>query len=123
MRPASWGAIPEQNPPLQAISAAAGDAIVFTYAQPTASTPSSRTRARGSIVLNLSSTLPCGGSVLAAVGSYTWLPLNISGAPRRTLYYCYSTGWMPDWGGQSLQFTMDLGSRLSPAQAEIIRLK
>ena len=38
-------------------------------------------------------------------------------------YFCYSTGWMPDWGGQSLRFTADLGQKLSPTQAEIIRLK
>jgi hypothetical protein len=25
--------------------------------------------------------------------------MNTSGLPRRTLYYCYSTGFMPDWGG------------------------
>ena len=29
-RPAEWGSKPEQNPPLQAIPADAGDAIVFT---------------------------------------------------------------------------------------------
>lgn len=87
MRPTSWGAVPEQNPPLQAIPAAAGDAIVFSEALTHGST------------------------------------LNVSGVPRRTLYYCYSTGWMPDWGGQSLHFTADLGNKLSSTQAEIIRLK
>ena len=48
---------------------------------------------------------------------------NVSGMPRRSLYYCYSVGWMPDWGGQSLSFQPDLPQRLTPAQAEILRLK
>lgn len=49
--------------------------------------------------------------------------LNVSGLPRRTLYYCYSVGWMPDWGGQSLEFSDGLSAQLTPEQAEIIRLK
>ena len=49
--------------------------------------------------------------------------MNVSGMPRRTLYYAYSVGFMPDWGGQSLAFSADLESRLTPAQAEIVRLK
>ncbi|NKB67997.1 MAG: hypothetical protein GKR89_13130 [Candidatus Latescibacteria bacterium] len=49
--------------------------------------------------------------------------VNTSGRPRRTLYYCYSIGYMPDWGGQHLRFSEGLGHRLSPAQEEILRLK
>ena len=49
--------------------------------------------------------------------------LNVSGLPRRTLYYCFSVGWMPDWGGQSLEFSDGLSAQLTPEQAEIIRLK
>jgi ectoine hydroxylase-related dioxygenase (phytanoyl-CoA dioxygenase family) len=79
--------VPENTPPLTAVPAKAGDAIVFTEATTHGST------------------------------------LNTSGLPRRTLYYCYSTGWMPDWGGQSLHFSPGMAAMLSPAQAEIIRLK
>lgn len=49
--------------------------------------------------------------------------VNTSGRPRRTLYYCYSIGYMPDWGGQHLRFSDGLAGRLSPAQQEILRLK
>ena len=48
---------------------------------------------------------------------------NTSGRPRRTLYYCYSTGYMPDWGGQHLRFSDTVNDGLSEAQQEILRLK
>ena len=49
--------------------------------------------------------------------------VNTSGRPRRTLYYCYSIGYMPDWGGQGLLFSDRVGEGLSEAQREILRLK
>ena len=49
--------------------------------------------------------------------------LNTSGRPRRTLYYCYSIGYMPDWGGQGLVFSDSVDEGLSEAQREILRLK
>jgi len=49
--------------------------------------------------------------------------VNISGNPRRTLYYCYSIGWMPDWGSQGLHFSERAMEPLSESQREILRLK
>ena len=49
--------------------------------------------------------------------------VNTSGRPRRTLYYCYSVGYMPDWGGQGLAFSDHVMEGLTEAQKEIIRLK
>lgn len=49
--------------------------------------------------------------------------MNTSGRPRRSLYYCYSTGYMPDWGGQHLRFSESVNEGLSDAQREVIRLK
>ena len=49
--------------------------------------------------------------------------VNVSGRPRRTVYYCYSTGYMPDWGGQGLRFSDHVMENLTEAQREIIRLK
>ena len=49
--------------------------------------------------------------------------VNTSGRPRRTLYYCYSTGYMPDWGGQGLRFSDHVEETLSDAQKELIQLK
>ncbi len=82
-----WGSHPNDNPPLQAVPARAGDAILFTEALTHGST------------------------------------VNVSGRPRRSLYYCYSIGYMPDWGGQHLRFSPGLADRLSPTQREIISLK
>ncbi len=82
-----WGGHPSENPPLQAVPARAGDAILFTEALTHGST------------------------------------VNVSGRPRRSLYYCYSIGYMPDWGGQHLRFSPGLADRLSPSQQEIIALK
>lgn len=49
--------------------------------------------------------------------------VNRSGRPRRTLYFCYSVGWMRDWGGQGLHFSERVGEGLTDAQREIVRLK
>ncbi len=50
--------------------------------------------------------------------------VNVSSRPRRTLYYCYSIGYMPDWGGHGgLRFSERAGDRLTEAQREVIRLK
>jgi hypothetical protein len=49
--------------------------------------------------------------------------VNTSGRPRRTVYFCYSIGWMPDWGGQGLHFSGRVEEGLTDAQREIIRLK
>jgi ectoine hydroxylase-related dioxygenase (phytanoyl-CoA dioxygenase family) len=49
--------------------------------------------------------------------------VNQSGRPRRTLFYCYSVGYMPDWGNLGLSFSEGFLERLSPEQAEIVRLK
>ena len=49
--------------------------------------------------------------------------VNVSGRPRRTLYYCYSIGYMPDWGGQGLHFSDRVVEGLTEAQREIIELK
>ncbi len=49
--------------------------------------------------------------------------INVSGRPRRTLYYCYSIGYMPDWGGQGLRFSDRVMDGLTEAQREIIELK
>ncbi|MBT4140242.1 MAG: hypothetical protein HOE48_20165 [Candidatus Latescibacteria bacterium] len=49
--------------------------------------------------------------------------VNVSDRRRRTLYYCYSTGYMPDWGGQGLHFSDQVMESLSEAQREILRLK
>jgi hypothetical protein len=49
--------------------------------------------------------------------------VNTSGRPRRTVYFCYSIGYMPDWGGQGLNFSAGFSDSLSPERQEIIRLK
>lgn len=49
--------------------------------------------------------------------------VNTSGRPRRTLYYCYSIGWMRDWGGQHLHFSDQLANTLTEEQREVIALK
>jgi hypothetical protein len=49
--------------------------------------------------------------------------VNLSGRPRRTIYYCYSIGYMPDWGGQGLYFSERVMDNLSELQREILRLK
>lgn len=49
--------------------------------------------------------------------------VNTSGRRRRTLYYCFSTGYMPDWGGQGLHFSEEIYERLDEEKREILRLK
>ena len=49
--------------------------------------------------------------------------INTSNRPRRTLYYCYSIGYMPDWGGQGLHFSERINEGLTAQQQDIIRLK
>jgi len=49
--------------------------------------------------------------------------VNTSCRPRRSLYYCYSIGWMRDWGGQHLEFSANINDCLNEVQQEIIRLK
>ena len=49
--------------------------------------------------------------------------VNTSGRPRRSLYYCYSVGYMPDWGGQYLCFSDEIYHVLPEDQREILRLK
>lgn len=52
-------------------------------------------------------------------GSY----VNKSGRPRRTVYYCYSVGYMPDWTKFGLHFSDKLADALTDDQRDIIRLK
>ena len=50
--------------------------------------------------------------------------VNTSGRPRCTVYSCYSTGWMPDWGSApGLRCSDRLMRRLTEAQAQIVRMK
>jgi ectoine hydroxylase-related dioxygenase (phytanoyl-CoA dioxygenase family) len=49
--------------------------------------------------------------------------INRSGLPRRTLYFCYSVGYMPDWTKYKLHFTDELYARVNASQREILRLK
>ena len=49
--------------------------------------------------------------------------VNTSGRPRRSLYYCYSVAYMPDWGGQHLCFSDEIYHALPEDQREILRLK
>ena len=49
--------------------------------------------------------------------------VNVSGRPRRTLYYCYSTGYMPDWGGQGLHFSREIYAQLDEKKRTILQLK
>lgn len=48
--------------------------------------------------------------------------VKTSERPRRTLYYCYSIGWMPDWG-DSLFFSDNVLDKLSEEHRDIVRLK
>jgi ectoine hydroxylase-related dioxygenase (phytanoyl-CoA dioxygenase family) len=49
--------------------------------------------------------------------------VNSSGRSRRTIYYCYSVGYMPDWTKLGLTFSEGFADRLTPQQREILRLK
>ena len=48
--------------------------------------------------------------------------VNISGRTRNTLYYCYSIGWMKDWG-RNLRFSENIFKSLSKERADIVKLK
>lgn len=49
--------------------------------------------------------------------------VNTSGRPRRTVYFCYSVGYMPDWGNLGLRFSDGFAEKLTDAQRDVIRLK
>lgn len=49
--------------------------------------------------------------------------VNYSGNTRRTLFYCYSVGYMPDWGKLGLSFSENFLSRLSDEERNIVTLK
>jgi hypothetical protein len=49
--------------------------------------------------------------------------INRSGRPRRTLYFCYSVGYMPDWTKYKLHFSERLYAEVNDAQREVLRLK
>jgi len=49
--------------------------------------------------------------------------VNTSGRPRRTLYYCYSIGYMPDWTDQGLDYSDGFADCLSPRRRELLLLK
>ena len=48
--------------------------------------------------------------------------VNTSGRTRSTLYYCYSIGWMKDWG-RNLRFSENILKSLSKERADIVKLK
>jgi ectoine hydroxylase-related dioxygenase (phytanoyl-CoA dioxygenase family) len=49
--------------------------------------------------------------------------VNTSGRTRRTIYCCYSAGYMPDWKKLHLSFSESFVDRLTPERREIVRLK
>ncbi len=49
--------------------------------------------------------------------------VNYSGRARRSLYCCYSVGYMPDWTKMGLTFSDKFLGELTEAQREIVRLK
>ncbi len=48
---------------------------------------------------------------------------NVSGRTRRTIYYCYSLGSMPDWGTLGLHCSEKLRTHSDDAIREIVRMK
>jgi len=48
---------------------------------------------------------------------------NLSGRCRKTLYFCYSVGYMPDWTKFHLTFSDALTARVTDSQREVLRLK
>jgi ectoine hydroxylase-related dioxygenase (phytanoyl-CoA dioxygenase family) len=48
---------------------------------------------------------------------------NVSGRCRKTVFFCYSVGYMPDWTKLGLTFSDDLMARVSDARREVLRLK
>jgi len=49
--------------------------------------------------------------------------INTSRRTRRTIYCCYSAGYMPDWTKLNLSFSDSFIDQLSPERREIVRLK
>jgi ectoine hydroxylase-related dioxygenase (phytanoyl-CoA dioxygenase family) len=49
--------------------------------------------------------------------------VNHSFRPRRSLYFCYSIGYMPDWTKYKLHFSDLLYRSVNDAQREVLRLK
>jgi hypothetical protein len=49
--------------------------------------------------------------------------INVSGRTRRTIYCCYSVGYMPDWTKLHLTFSQSFLNQVSPERREILRLK
>jgi hypothetical protein len=49
--------------------------------------------------------------------------VNVSGRTRRTIYCCYSVGYMPDWTKLHLTFSKSFMDQVSPERREILRLK
>jgi ectoine hydroxylase-related dioxygenase (phytanoyl-CoA dioxygenase family) len=48
---------------------------------------------------------------------------NLSGRCRKTVFYCYSVGYMPDWTKFGLTFSNELMARVNDARHEVLRLK
>jgi ectoine hydroxylase-related dioxygenase (phytanoyl-CoA dioxygenase family) len=48
---------------------------------------------------------------------------NVSGKPRRSIFLCYSVGYMPDWTKLNLRFSESFANSLDEKKKEIIRLK
>lgn len=46
--------------------------------------------------------------------------VNISGRSRRTIYYCYSINWMPDWANQGAFFSDGIQRLLNDQQMELV---
>lgn len=49
--------------------------------------------------------------------------VNISGKQRRTIFLCYSVGYMPDWGKLGLTFSENFIKQLTKEQKKIVELK
>ena len=48
--------------------------------------------------------------------------VNVSGRPRRTLYYCYSINWMPDGTSHHLSFSDSRKRMLNEEQKHLVAL-
>ena len=48
---------------------------------------------------------------------------NVSGKPRRSIFLCYSVGYMPDWTKLNLRFSDRFVNSLDERKKEIVRLK
>tara|TARA_X000000950_G_scaffold111991_1_gene141009 strand:- start:3402 stop:4157 length:756 start_codon:yes stop_codon:yes gene_type:complete len=49
--------------------------------------------------------------------------VNTTGNQRRTIYLCYSVGYMPDWGKLGLKFSKKFFDSLTNEQKKIVELK